>query len=146
MLSNFDVFWKQHFDRFWNSFANRRPNRSELFLDVRNNGVREYLRLVILHYLARAIEQEFGKVPRDLLRCLLLGIKQNRVCSEEAVHRVRVLSVHFNLLQNWELDTVFTTSEVFNILRTPWLLWSKLIARERQNLQALTRVLIVNLN
>ncbi len=100
----------------------------------------------VLHDLSLFVDEELSEVPRDLTSYLFIFVVKFTVSSEELVNGVSVWPVYLNFREHWELNAVCVCCECFDLRFWARLLFSELVAGERQNLEALAPILLVDLH
>ena len=116
------------------------------FSYIAPNFIREYFRLIIRYNFPVAIDQKLSKVPWNFTGLLFLRVVQRWVWSKVVVCVMSILSIHFNLLCERELDTILSTSKGIDFFGGTWLLTSKLVAREPDDGETLWAQLVMHLN
>ena len=109
----------------------------QLFEDFAANGQGARARRVALDGLSLPIDEEFRKIP---LYRLAQHAAQIRL--EVLKNGMRMLSVYLDLLKHWEFYAL-GVDKLANIVRTTWLLLSKLVAGESHDNEPLGGELLV---
>lgn len=100
---------------------------------------------MVTHYFSLSINNEFSKVPRDMLGLFLLLIKELRVISQVFVYLMGIGSIDFNLGKQRKLDIVFR-NEFLDIFMSTRFLIHELVARKSKNFETLTGVFFMQLH
>lgn len=107
--------------------------------NVRVNGRRRGGGSPSVDHISLTVNEELFKIPLDALE----SQQSSLLRLEEVVHGVLVRSIHVNLLENGESDTVVELAELSDLLISAGFLASKLVGGESNNLKALVVVLFV---
>ena len=92
-------------------------------------------RLIAFDDLAVAPNKKLGEVPLDVAATTLRF--------QPSIERMRVLTIHLNLVELWEVDIVVGCTELVNLLNSAWCLLAELVAGEIENLEALALILLI---
>lgn len=109
----------------------------EEFFNIWQDRVGIFVRHVVLDNFAFAVDEEFSEIPVDI------STNEGTVLPHEFVGWVATWLLHNGLLKEWELDIVLA-NELLDFFRCSWLLFTKLIAWNCVDFQALSIVLVVD--
>ena len=117
-------------------FLGLREHRFDVFCNLAGFGDGG----VATNHGAIARDEEFGEIPFDGV-----GEKSTSLRFEILENRIRLASVHLDLVHDGEGDPIVQLASGFRITARAWFLTCKLIARETENHQPLVFVLLVEL-
>ena len=91
------------------------------------------------------VDQEFSKIPRNIIGFLFLSVVQWTVQAKEVVHWMSIQTFDFNLWKHRELDVVCLCSPSFDVCLAIRLLTTKLVAWERKDFKTFATELLMEL-
>jgi len=90
--------------------------------------------------------QKLGEIPRNLSCLASLLVVQLRVESQELVDLIAVLTVDFDLIEQWEIYVEVSLDVFLDFCVIPRFLSHELISRESEDLKSLGLVFLVEID